>query len=110
MLLRYGIAVIVACIITAGGFGLAQHLRSSFIAELRQHLRTMKAEGKLPQELESVDIDNFTPEGWEVRLTEGQERRLKTADWLRYGWHIWVPVVFVASIAVAYFTTRRGPQ
>lgn len=39
MLVRYGIAVIVACIITAGGLGLAQHLRSSFIAEFRGALR-----------------------------------------------------------------------
>jgi hypothetical protein len=107
MPLRYVIAVMLACAIAGAGFGMGRHLQKSFTEEIRQRLRTAKAEGRLPKELESVDIDTFTLENCDVRLTERDERRIWAADWLLYGWHIWVPITFIISIGVAFLTRGR---
>jgi hypothetical protein len=108
--MRYILAAIVASLVTGAGFGFGRYLKKSFIDEFRQELRTAKAEGRLPKELEGIDLDNFSLEGWEVRLPKKAERQLSLADWLLYGWHSWVPATFVVSIAVAYVTkSRAGP-
>jgi hypothetical protein len=106
--MRYVIAAVVACLVIGAGFGLGRHLKQAFIEDFRQRLRTAKAEGTLPKELEGVDLDTFNLEGWEVRLPKNAERQIWLADWLLYGWHLWVPATIIISMVVAYITKGRA--
>jgi hypothetical protein len=108
--MRYAVAAVVACLVIGAGFGIGRHLKRAFIEDFRESLRTAKAEGKLPKDLEGVDLETFNPEGWEFRLPEKAARQIWISDWLLYGWHIWVPATIIISMAVAYITKRRaGP-
>lgn len=106
--MRYIIAVVVASLLTGAGFGVGRYMKRALIEDLRGSLRTAKAEGTLPKELEGVDIDNFTLEGWEIRLSQKAMRQIWISDWLLYGWHIWIPIVFLGSIGIAYLTSGRA--
>ena len=106
--MRYLVAAVVACLVIGAGFGFGRHLKRAFIEDFRQSLRTAKAEGRLPKELEGVDLDTFSPEGWEFRITTKAERQIWLADWLIYGWHIWIPATVIISMTIAFVTKGRA--
>jgi hypothetical protein len=106
--MRYAIAAVIACVVIGAGFGFGRYLKHAFIQDLRRNLKAAKAEGKLPKELENADLGTFNLEGWEIRLPEGAERKLRLADWLLYGWHLWVPATIIISMTIAYATKGRA--
>ena len=106
MPIRYIIAIVMSCLVTVAGFGIAHALRKSVMAHIRENIHVAAAAGTLPKELVGLDLDKVAneEEGFDVKLPENLFRRLVIADFISVLWFIWVPAVFAISTAVAYFT------
>ncbi len=107
MLIRYGLATVTCCILIAGAFAYASHARTTFLAEFRQSLREAKETGELPPELENVDLETVTPEGFDIEVTQSQMTRLLVGDVITGFWFIWVPLIIAICFGTAYFTVPR---
>jgi hypothetical protein len=108
--LRYIYAVTASCLLVIAGFVISKYLHRSFVEEFRQNLRAAAAAGKLPKELEGVDLDTVTPAGFEIRVTDAQMARLQIADLLSYRWYIWIPGVCAVCFGIAYFLSRSASR
>jgi hypothetical protein len=107
---RYIIAIAMAGLITGAAFGLSRYLRNSFLERFHQSLHEAAAAGTFPKEFEGADLDNVPLENLELRVSAGDEIRIKIADWLSYGWYVWVPLVCAACLGLAYAIDRlKGP-
>jgi hypothetical protein len=106
--LRYIYAVIASCFLVIAGFAGAKYLRRSFVEEFRQNLREAAATGRLPKELDRVDLDTVTPEGFTMRVTAAQETRLMIASLLSNLWFVWVPMVCAGCFGTAYLLGRSA--
>ena len=106
MPLRYFFALAASCLLVIAGFAVSKHLRDSFAEELRQSLREAAAAGKLPKELEGVDLDTWTPAGVDIKVTASQENRLMVASLLSNLWFVWIPVVCAICFGTAHLLGR----
>ncbi|MCH7989442.1 MAG: hypothetical protein IID46_09900 [Planctomycetes bacterium] len=100
--IRYVLAFFSGCLILAGGVAFCASVRQSFIEDFREDLRKEKAAGTLPPELEDVDIETITPDGFDLEVSEGQIFKLSLADFITEFWFIWVFVIFGACFGIAY--------
>ena len=103
---RYTIALALSCVLVIAGFAVSKYLRHSFAEEIRQKFRDAAAAGKLPKELEGVDLDTWTPAGFDIKVTAVQMTRLQIADLLAYVWYIWIPAVCAICFGTAYLLGR----
>ncbi len=104
MLIRYGLATFACCILIAGAFAYATHARTTFLAEFRKSLKEAKETGELPPELEDVDLNTVTPEGFDIEVTQSQMAKLSIADVIQVWWFIWAPLIVAICFGTVYFT------
>jgi hypothetical protein len=104
---RYVLAAAIACLIISAGFTVSWHIHRSFLDRFRQQLRADAAAGKLPRELEGVDLDSVTPEGFDVRVSDAEMTRMQIADLLSHLWFVWAPLVVVVCLGMAWIL---GPK
>jgi hypothetical protein len=104
--LRYIFALTASCLFIIAGLAGSKYLQRSFVDEFRQSLRETAAAGKLPKELDGVDLDTVTPSGFDVRVTASQMNRKLVGDLLSNLWFIWIPAVFAACFGTAYMMRR----
>ena len=110
MPMRYIIALTVSCLVTAIGLGISRYLHSSVMERVRDGIRTAAADGTLPKELEGKDPDTMMMDGVDVKLPEGDSRKLLIADLVVKLWFVWIPATFVAAIGIAYVAGgKAGP-
>ena len=77
--LRYIFVLAASCLLVIAGLAGSKYLHHSFIERFRQDLRAAAAAGKLPKELDGVDLDTVTLEGLEIRAI-GQSSSLKACS------------------------------
>jgi hypothetical protein len=99
--LPYILASGVACLIIAGGVVFCIRARRSVVAAFRRRLRDIEAAGELPPELEGVDLDTVTPDGFGVEVSARQVFALTLAAFLAKFWFAWPAVVIVLCLGVA---------
>ena len=81
-------------------------MHRSLVEQFRQSLREDAAAGRLPKELDGVDLDTVTPEGFEIKVTADEMNRIMIADLLSNLWFIWIPAVFAGCLGIAYLLGR----
>lgn len=108
MLLRYIIAVIVACVLTAGGFGVAASLKQGILKGIRQGLREQKVAGTLPPELQNLDLDTWVPGDVGIQVSSSAMKRMAAAEFILNGWFVWVPLVIAICLGTTALFSRSA--
>lgn len=99
--LRYWIALGVAAGIILLGALFAVQTKRSILADFRQQLRKEKAAGTLPPEMQHLDPDTATMEGFGFELSEGTVARITIADIIQGLWFALIPLVVFGCVGVA---------
>lgn len=99
---RYAIAVVVAILLIAGAFWLAQRARQSVMAEMRGMLRAEQAAGRLSPEFQNADLDSIDLNDMGVVISSQQMRWLGFADFIQSAWFIWAPTVLLACLGLSH--------
>lgn len=98
---RYIVAVLVAGFLFAGLLGYARLLRQSFLTEFRESLREAKENGDLPEELQDIEIETATPEGFDTELSASAIRNYDTAEIIERFWYVWLVLLILMCCGVA---------
>ena len=96
----------VALAITVLGAAFVFYTHSSLTKQLRAEVKQMAAEGKLPPELQGVNPEEITLDGFGIELSSGEMMRVSIADALSHFWYICIPLVFGLCIGGACGVSR----
>ncbi len=112
-MIRYGIALGVAVLITAYGFGFAVHTRMWMDRRYEQFAQELKAKqeaGQLPPEWQDRDLEQTEFSDWGMELSARDKLKVNTAYAIQTLWYVWVPPVFAVCLGIAALIGRiRGP-
>lgn len=108
--MRYAIAAIFSLLILAGGAGWCRHTRQSLEDALRASFEQAKAAGDLPPEMQDLDFESVSKEGFGTELPGSMVMKLSIADLFRIYWYVFVILVCGVSIGVAHWMSPKEPQ
>lgn len=107
--MRYGVAFIVAAGILLAGALFARQTKHTVLAEFRKSLREAKAAGTLPPELQHLDPETATMEGFGFEIPAALEARIWAADIIYAFWFVLGPLVIVSCLSLAALSNRFMP-
>ena len=107
---RYGIAIILGCLILASAAGFCMLARQSFVDYVRAELRKPEnASTASPEMIQLLDQGVIPPElaDFAAEVPPALLWRLQVMDVLAGYWYVWAVVVFGGCFAVAHHAGRR---
>lgn len=108
----YVVAGIASMLLILGGWYFvrtSERLLLSQFEEHKQQLREMRDVGKLPRELQGVDIDAMELEHMAIKLPRGLEERLEVAHLFQSYWFVLAPLAFAICFGVAWVAGKMLP-
>jgi hypothetical protein len=108
-MITYGLALLVAALVVGAGFVFVRQTHNELqerFTQVKQQLKTQQAEGKLPPDLQGVDIDTLEPTQFGVRLPADFFKRLMLADLLAAYRLILIPLVFALCLGLALLVDK----
>jgi len=103
--MRLDVALAAAAVICALLGAYASYDRDVIEKAVRQHLRELKERNELPAELRDVDIDSIDATEFDVEVRPAMILRQGIAEFLWARWYLWVPLVFMGCVGVAWLAS-----
>lgn len=99
--MRYGIALGVAALVVLLGGLFPVQTKRSILADFRRQIREEKAAGTLPPEMQHLDPETATMEGFAFELPAQVVARITIADIIQGYWFVLVPFVVFGCCGAA---------
>ncbi|HEV8061706.1 MAG TPA: hypothetical protein VGP68_17650 [Gemmataceae bacterium] len=108
----YVVAGIASLLLILGGWYFVRASERVLLSQFEEHkqqLREMRDAGKLPPELQGMDIDRMDLEHMAMRLPPGLEERLEVAHLFQSYWFVLGPLAVALCFGVAWVVGKMLP-